>query len=194
MNTIELIGYLASLLVAVSLSVSSVLKLRWLNLFGALAFSIYGLLISAIPVFLVIQIYRTHDIFEMIPIHDLKAEPIGLFIKFYSKDLEKFFPDFIKENLSDEDRVYALYRNFKLIGLFGFRKTDSSIGEVFIDYVISEYRDFKFGRYIYKQRREIFEESGIQKIVTRSWDRQHTHYLRKIGFQEIRENLFQFEL
>jgi hypothetical protein len=164
------------------------------------------LLISAIPVFLVnfyiaimdvyylIQIYRTHDIFEMIPIHDLKAEPIGLFIKFYSKDLEKFFPDFIKENLSDEDRVYALYRNFKLIGLFGFRKTDSSIGEVFIDYVISEYRDFKFGRYIYKQRREIFEESGIQKIVTRSWDRQHTHYLRKIGFQEIRENLFQFEL
>jgi len=46
----EIIGYVASLLVAVSLMMRSVLKLRIINLLGAAAFTLYGLLIDAYPV------------------------------------------------------------------------------------------------------------------------------------------------
>ena len=46
----EIIGYVASVLVAISLMMSSILKLRIINLFGAVLFTIYGLLIGAYPV------------------------------------------------------------------------------------------------------------------------------------------------
>jgi hypothetical protein len=46
----EIIGYIASALVAVSLMMSSILKLRVINLVGAALFTVYGLLIGAYPV------------------------------------------------------------------------------------------------------------------------------------------------
>ena len=48
--TYEIIGYVASLLVAVSLMMRSILKLRVINLLGAAVFALYGLLIDAYPV------------------------------------------------------------------------------------------------------------------------------------------------
>jgi hypothetical protein len=48
--TYEIIGYIASVLVAISLTMSSILKLRVINLFGAALFTLYGLLIGAYPV------------------------------------------------------------------------------------------------------------------------------------------------
>lgn len=48
--TYEIIGYAASLLVAVSLMMRSILKLRVINLLGAAVFTLYGLLIDAYPV------------------------------------------------------------------------------------------------------------------------------------------------
>ena len=47
---IEIIGYAGSLLVAVSLMMSSLVRLRWINLGGALAFAVYGWLVGAYPV------------------------------------------------------------------------------------------------------------------------------------------------
>ena len=47
---LELLGYLASVLVAVSLMMSRILRLRVINLVGSLAFTLYGVLIGAYPV------------------------------------------------------------------------------------------------------------------------------------------------
>ena len=52
-NLLEAVGYIASVLVAVSLTMTSIIKLRIINMIGAIAFVIYGLLISAYPVALV---------------------------------------------------------------------------------------------------------------------------------------------
>ena len=46
----EIIGYSASALVAISLMMRSIVKLRVINLIGAALFSLYGLLIGAYPV------------------------------------------------------------------------------------------------------------------------------------------------
>jgi len=47
---LELVGYAASALIAISLMMSSILRLRLINLAGAAAFATYGLLIRAYPV------------------------------------------------------------------------------------------------------------------------------------------------
>lgn len=46
----EYLGYIASALLVVSLTMTDVIKLRWYNLFGCIAFTIYGLAIGAVPV------------------------------------------------------------------------------------------------------------------------------------------------
>jgi hypothetical protein len=46
----EIIGYTASALVAISLMMSSIVKLRVINMIGAALFTLYGLLIGAYPV------------------------------------------------------------------------------------------------------------------------------------------------
>ena len=47
---LELVGYAASVLIAISMMMSSILRLRLFNLAGAAGFAVYGLLIHAYPV------------------------------------------------------------------------------------------------------------------------------------------------
>ena len=46
----EMLGYMASVFVAISLMMRSVTKLRVINLVGAVLFTAYGLMIAAYPV------------------------------------------------------------------------------------------------------------------------------------------------
>jgi hypothetical protein len=49
-NYLEFLGYLASTLVAISLMMRSLTKLRVINLSGSLLFTVYGFSIGAYPV------------------------------------------------------------------------------------------------------------------------------------------------
>jgi len=50
MQWLEVYGYLGSVLIALSLMMGDIRKLRWINLIGAGTFASYGLLIQAWPV------------------------------------------------------------------------------------------------------------------------------------------------
>lgn len=74
-NWLEWLGYLASLLVLISLLMNSIIKLRWINLLGSSIFSFYGFLIAALPVgfmnlgivliniYHLVKIYRSKEYF-----------------------------------------------------------------------------------------------------------------------------------
>jgi len=47
---IEWIGYLASILITISMFMKKIFKLRFINLMGCILFVIYGLIIGAYPV------------------------------------------------------------------------------------------------------------------------------------------------
>lgn len=67
----EMLGYLASIFVAISLMMRSLNKLRVINLIGALLFTVYGLIISAYPVavvnafIVVVNIYYLQQSFKV---------------------------------------------------------------------------------------------------------------------------------
>ncbi|SJL84669.1 YgjV family protein [Vibrio palustris] len=50
LNTIEITGYAASIMVAISLTMKDIVKLRVLNFIGCIIFCIYGSIIGAWPV------------------------------------------------------------------------------------------------------------------------------------------------
>ena len=47
---IEYLGYLASILIAVSMFMKDIKKLRFINLIGSTMFAVYGIIIKAYPV------------------------------------------------------------------------------------------------------------------------------------------------
>ncbi len=63
--TYEIVGYVASALVAISLMMSSILKLRVINLLGAALFTLYGLLIGAYPVAVVNFVIALIDLYYL---------------------------------------------------------------------------------------------------------------------------------
>lgn len=71
---LELLGYLASILVAISLMMRSLNTLRIINLLGALLFTVYGLIIGAYPVavlnafIVLVNVYYLQKAFKILPI------------------------------------------------------------------------------------------------------------------------------
>lgn len=49
LSILELFGYLGSFVVLVSLTMNSIVKLRWINLLGAVMFTVYAVLIQSYP-------------------------------------------------------------------------------------------------------------------------------------------------
>ncbi|MDO6500534.1 YgjV family protein [Photobacterium sanguinicancri] len=50
MNIVEMLGYAASIMIALSLTMKNIVKLRVLNFVGCMLFTTYALLINAWPV------------------------------------------------------------------------------------------------------------------------------------------------
>ncbi|PTA51499.1 uroporphyrinogen decarboxylase [Shewanella morhuae] len=74
-NTVEIIGYFASIMVAISLMMKNIIWLRWLNFVGCTLFVIYGVFISAWPVAGMNAFVAGINIYHLIKIYRAKANP-----------------------------------------------------------------------------------------------------------------------
>lgn len=189
---VEWIGYIASVLILISLSLSSILRLRMVNLFGALVFSLYGFLIGSLPVgimnliivftnlYYLRKLYYKKDKFEMLESED-NNEYIRKFLVHYKKDIQKYFPDF-KLLTGENKMVLMVLRNMNLAGIFIAQKNGDLL-EVELDYVTPQFRDYKNGAFIFEHFRKALEEKKIKTIVANSKVPQQIKYLKKMGFQ-----------
>ncbi|KAA1242683.1 YgjV family protein [Aquimarina sp. RZ0] len=68
-NWIELLGYVASALIAISITMNSIIKLRTINLIGAFLLGTYGIFIDSMPVVLLnyfIAMTNTYFIYKLL--------------------------------------------------------------------------------------------------------------------------------
>jgi len=199
----EILGYLASIVIAISMLMNSLLRLRWINLIGASLFSIYGFVIGALPVgflnfFIVcIDVYYLSKMYskkEYFKILFIRPENYYLheFLKFNSKDIKKSFPDFdYKPELNTVS--FFVLRNMAVAGIFLAHKNGENSLHIGLDYVIPEYRDFKIGKFVFFDNREKFIENGFTEITTLANTKMHANYLQKMGFVQTDDsdnNLF----
>lgn len=200
---LEWIGYISSVLVAVSLTMSSIVKLRWYNMVGAAIFSFYGFAIGSLPVgllnlFIVManiyylsKIYTRKEIFKLFTT-DLNDGYVKYYLNFNKKEIAQFFPDFEKKTseaiqFSSELTTILLLRDALVAGIFIGMKKDNEL-QVLVDYVSAPYRDMKAGDFIYKKHIEIFREKGIDHIICATMHPMHKKYLEKMGFSSSSVN------
>jgi GNAT superfamily N-acetyltransferase len=189
---LELLGYAASVLVAVSLMMSRILRLRVINLAGSLAFTIYGMLIGAYPVaavnafICVINVWylwrmlRAKEFFRILRIEP-DSEYLRYFLGFHADDIRRFLPGFA-HTPERGDLTFLVLRDLVPAGLFIGQVRDDGCLQVKLDYVIPSFRDFKVGRFLYFESIGFFRERGIRTIASPPGSPDHATYLRKMGF------------
>jgi hypothetical protein len=200
-GTLQWIGYIASVIIAISMTMNSILKFRWINLVGALTFSTYGWLIGAWPVgilnafiaivdiYYLLRIYSKKELFEILEVRPENKYLIR-FIHFHQKDIRKFFPGFVYEPEMNSVSFLTL-RNMAVAGVFLAHRENENILRVGLDYVLAEYRDFKNGRFIYGQLNDKFTEAGFSKVVAAGKSKKYVAYLKKLGFVKNAEGLYE---
>jgi len=197
---LQWVGYAASAVIAVSLAVSSIVKFRWLNLVGALVFSIYGFLIGAIPVgvlngiitivdvYYLMVIYGKKEVFEILEVRPDNRFLIR-FIDYHNDEIQKFFPGF--RYIPDMNTVsFFILRNMSVAGLYLAHREEGNVLRVGLDYVIPEYRDFKNGKYVYLRLKHKFTEAGFTSVMAEGRSVKYIKYLKKLGFKEDSNGMF----
>lgn len=194
---LEWIGYVGSVVVAISLTMSSIKKLRWYNLLGAAIFSFYGFSIGALPVgflnlfitiadvYYLYKMYSFKESFKAISI-DKKDAYLHYFISYYNQEIKSFFPDFKYESLlnnSEKSIIFLLLRNSVVAGVFWGTFEDNKL-QVQLDFVTPEYRDLKPGDFIYSTNLELFKSQKINQISCQTNIKTHQKYLVKMGFKK----------
>lgn len=189
----ELVGYLASALVVLSLVMASVLRLRIIGFAGAVVFSTYGALIGSIPVLVTnLAIILVHGYHLSRILRDRSADsyfevvrwPISgvylpRFLDFHAQDIRRSQPGF--EGLRDDHLAWVVLRDAVPVGLVLARHDGSGTAHIDLDYVTPEHRDFAAGTTLFDSG-SVFAADGISEVVASAETELHRRYLERMGF------------
>jgi len=194
-NWMEWVGYLASIIVLISLLMSSIVKLRWINLLGAVLFTVYGVLISSIPVglanfgivlidiYYLVQFYKSKEIFTIINA-DINSDIFRYFLETNREEIEKQTPI---ATLNESQKASYMLRDNNIAGIMVSERNNDEL-DIKLDYVTPRYRDFKLGEYYFLQHSEVFKKERIKKLTAHAKEETHRNYLERMGFEKVSEN------
>jgi hypothetical protein len=189
---LEMIGYMGSVLVAISLMMRSLARLRMINSAGCVVFVIYGILIQAYPVailnafivcinaFYLIRMFRQKDYLQLLEIsHD--SAYLGRLLDFYKDEVKEIYPDYI-HNAESAHPTWLVLRNMVPAGVFIVERSGAQ-AKILLDYVIPTYRDFRVARFFYHEKAGYFHGQGIDSFVSAPGRPRHAKYLERMGFR-----------
>lgn len=191
---LDVFGYAASVVVAISLMMGSVLKLRWWNLVGSGAFTLYGLLIQSRPVailnafivlvniYYLVNLYRRREHFEAIPLPE-DSPYLARVLEAHREEIVRIFPGFEHRPSSQRVGLCVLRDLIPVSFLLGTPDADGTL-RVDLDYALPPYRDLRPGGFLFRERQDLFRDLGIRRLRARTADRVHADYLRRVGFRE----------
>ena len=193
MDWVVWFGYLASFVVLISLAMSSIIRLRWINLAGCLLFAVYGYLIDAWPVvamnlgiaainsWYLYRLYHRKEAFTVV-----RANPASAYFKHFlgvnRSEIEKCIS---LDALEPADVAFYLLRDNNTAGIIVGRDAGDGVLEILLDYVTPKYRDFKLGCFFFEGPQQTLQRAGYTTVVAsaRKGDRRHRIYLKRMGFR-----------
>lgn len=186
---LEIFGYIGTALVIVSMMMTSVIKLRVINMCGGLISLIYAICVNTWPVVVLNaclicinfiqtmrQLRHKSDFTDICVAADDPA--VQHFLAFHAQDVQKYFPDYrLQAHKSTE--IHMIYVGCEVVGLLvGTRAAD--VYRIEMDYVIPRYRDLSVGKFLFPHLRE----QGIRMLTAASASTAHNKYLQRLGFRE----------
>lgn len=182
---VELIGYIGSLLVVISMLMTSVVRLRVINMIGSAIFTGYALAIHSYPTaalnfslvcingYNLVALCRGKKDYAVVPIAD------GAFLSYlwdvYGDDIAAFFPQARRD--AGYTRAYVVCCGATAAGIFlGMADGDSIT--VAVDYTTPAYRDCSVGRCLYAY----LARQHVRELRVEDASDRHRPYLKNMGF------------
>ena len=184
---LEIFGYIGTAFVITSMMMSSVLKLRLLNIVGSVISMIYAILCNTWPVVILNFCLATINVYKLLASARVRVvfrhiisraddEAVGYFLLHYRQDIEKLFPEY-DFDMSCVNEAHLVYAGAEMAGLLlGSRDGDAI--SVKLDYVAPAYRDRSVAGYLFGQ----LWYTGARKVYENQGSKQHNKYLEKTGF------------
>lgn len=194
---VELVGYLASALVVVSLAMTSVVRLRIVSFAGSVVFVVYGALLPSVPIIITNAAVAALNVWflrkEFAPNRDLGAVPIAAdapflldFLRSHTSDIRVFHPDFDAPQVGDFALV--LTRDGLPAGALVGTPDDGTL-RLDLDYVMHAYRDSRIGHWLYSGGTKVFTDAGFDRITARPSSDAARTYLLNVGFESTQGEL-----
>jgi hypothetical protein len=201
---VEWFGYLASLIVLVSLTMTSIIKLRTINLIGCLAFAAFAYFIDSYPtmlmnlgiaginIYYLWKLYSTQEQFKLVvaPVH---TEYFQHFISTNQSEIEL---QTTADELKNANTAFYMLRNNSIAGVLAGNINAKGELSVLLDFVTPQYRDFKLANYYFVSHPEEIKQRGVKTLKAKAKTENHKEYLLNIGFTatEESEDVYQKQL
>ncbi len=183
----EIIGYTGTFLVLLSMMMTSVVKLRVVNIMGSFFSMTYAVLSNAWPVVFLNAGLIIINVFQLIRFKTSKKpflcitvatddERAKYFINSYEKDIKLHFPKY-EFHPRDNETIRLVYLQEEIAGIFISEQKGDTL-YITLDYTSPKYRDTSVGKYLYSE----LEKAGIKHFISESISPIHDKYLERIGF------------
>ncbi len=195
---IEYFGTLASVVVAISLTMKNIKRLRIINGIGAAAFAAYGALIGAWPVlalnffifvidlWFLLRMRNDDEKFDYLEVEGLKSVYVRKFIAFHLEDIHKFQPEFNPEDTAGVTGCLIL-RDVRPVSIVLYRADDNGTARLLLDYSVPSHRNFANARYFFDYvLRKVFPDE-VSRLLSAGGSPAHRNYLIKMGFEPFGE-------
>lgn len=196
----ELFGYLGSVLVLVSMLMTSVVRLRVINLIGSAIFAAYAILIHSYPTALLNGCLVGVNVYHLLRLRreapgGYEIQPLGpgesftaWFLDRYRADAVRFFPPADVEAAQHAEGFAVFYDDRAAGVLLGHRRGERF--EILLDYSTPSFRDCSVGAFLYAE----LPRRGITVLSCKTDSPEHLHYMEKMGFLPQTDGSFLREL
>lgn len=198
MPVLEIVGWLGSALLVLSLAQTRVVRFRVLNLVACVVLVVYNAVIEVWPMaavnvvlvavntwVLVGLLRRRHDerTYDAVPI-GVDEPLLGHLLRRHEADLRAFNPGLPDDVAAGADHAFLVTTGDEVVGVVLSRAGEQPGEEqVVLDYVLPAYRDFTPGEFVFR-RGGPFAALGVRRLVASPGMAASDRYLRAVGFRE----------
>lgn len=194
---LELFGYLGTALVLLSMMMTSVVKLRVLNIIGSAISMLYAFFSGTWPVvflnggLILINLYqllhlrRTEVAFRLVSTA-VTDGTLRYYLTLYREDIAQFFPTFRQEPDSN-GQAYVVYDRAEAVGLLIGRQEPQGF-LVELDYAMPRYRNCSVASFLFDQ----LKKQGTTCVIAQPGPDCHNRYLAQMGFQKAEDRYIKY--
>lgn len=193
MDALQILGYAASIVIFISLTMKSLVKLRIINAVGSLLFVVFALKTNSLPTvalnagLVIINMYyffrmmRSKDEFDILEI-EKSNEIFTRFCKKHGQELDALFGAAAFDKCT---KVAVYFRNDDVAGVVGYARAfdgKQHTAVLPVDFVVAKYRDFAIARHFFIDDLDFWRNQGIDCLQIDSPASARIPYLKRIGF------------
>ena len=187
---LEIVGYIGSFLVVISMLMSSIVKLRVINTIGSVISGVYAVICGALPLALMNLCLIIINVYNLIRLLGKKmpyelvegsAEDslVKYFLDYYRDDIKSFFPDFAGTGEGNNTAFVTCCQGTPVGLLLGNRQGETV--DLAVDYSTPAYRDCTAGQFLHQK----LPENGVHTLrFARTLTDEHKEYLKKMGYAQ----------